>query len=526
MNSGEPKYPQDVSMRQQALKGKEPQKVPWQSDQCIVSMKQGNACGEKALAGMSEGIREIPARHRTGEWVKTKLISLTQASQKKDPKYKFITLMYLLQEGFLKDCFRELKRDKSPGIDGVRLEDYEANLDKNLKDLVTKMKAWKYRPQPSRRVYIPKSDGSKRALGIPAIEDKVIQMAVKKILEAIFEVNFCDVSYGFRPKRSGHNALDTLAKATMTKPVNYVVDMDIDKFFDTINHKWLMKCLKQKIADPNFLRLIGRLLKAGVMDEGKYVEQELGTPQGAVLSPILANIYLHYVLDLWFEKKVKSKMKGFTQLIRYADDFVVLFQSGREAGVFSQMLKERLAKFGLKIAQGKSRTIEFGRYVWQRAQRQGEKVATFGFLGFTHYCCKTRKGKFKVGRKTENLRFRQKMKAMNLWLKGVRNLVKLKDWWELLEQKLIGHYNYYGISGNMVEIAEFYRKTVLLAHKWINRRSQKRSYSWEQFCRFLKYNPLPKPRIYHLTYTLSSLRGCIPGEPNARIGHVRFCEGH
>jgi group II intron reverse transcriptase/maturase len=466
-------------------------------------MKQGNVCGAKGLAVMRRDARDTSARHRTGEQMTTKLVSLTLRA-KGNPKCKFISLAHILTEDFLKGCFWELKRDKASGVDGVRVEEYEVKLEENIKDLVARLKAKKYKPQPVRRVYIPKPDGSKRGLGVPTIEDKIVQMGIKKILEAIFEVDFVDVSYGFRPNRSCHDALQVLDKAVMTKPVNYVVDMDIKEFFDTIDHSWLMKCLEARIKDPSLLRLIARFLKAGIMQEGKFIEIDKGTPQGGVLSPLLANIYLHFILDLWFEKMFKRQLRGFAQLLRYADDFIVCFQSGSEAKAFSQALKQRLGKFGLKIAEGKSRIIEFGRYVWQRAQRESKKVATFDFLGFTHYCDKTRNGKFKLGRKTTRLKFRQKMKAMNRWLKNVRCTVALKQWWALLRLKLTGHYRYYGVSGNSQVINTFYNQTQRLVYKWINRRSQKRSYNWAQFNRFLKFNPLPKPKIYHILYTLSS----------------------
>jgi len=433
----------------------------------------------------------------------TGLTSLTLRARE-DPKCQFTSLAHLLSEDFLKGCFWELKRDKASGVDGVTVQEYEVNLEEKLKDLVGRMKAKRYRPQPVRRVYIPKPDGSKRGLGIPAVEDKIVQMGIKKILEAIFEVDFMDVSFGFRPNRSCHDALDVVDKTIMTKPVNYVVDMDIEKFFDTIEHGWLMRCLRERIKDTSLLRLIGRFLKAGVMEEGKYMEVDRGTPQGGVISPILANIYLHYVLDLWFEKAVKKQLKGYAQLIRYGDDFIVCFQSGSEARGFEEMLRQRLGKFGLKIAEGKSRVIGFGRYEWEKARQEGTRVASFDFLGFTHYCDKTRKGKFKLGRKTSSKKFRQKMKAVNQWLKSVRNQVKLAEWWKVLGLKLVGHYRYYGISGNLSALRKFSRETSKLAYKWINRRSQKKSYTYAQYCKFKKYNPLPEPRIYHLTYTLSS----------------------
>ena len=477
--------------------------IHWRSDYPIVSVKSRNGDGEKGIAVMRREARDTFARHRTGQQMTTKLASLTLRAEK-EPKCKFVSLAHLLTEEFLKGCFRELKRDKASGIDGVSVEEYEVNLEERIKDLAARLKAKRYKPQPVRRVYIPKSNGSKRGLGIPTIEDKIVQMGIKKILETIFEADFFDVSFGFRPNRSCHNALDTLDKVVMTKPVNYVVDMDIEKYFDDIDHKWLMKCLKQRIKDTSLLRLIVRFLKAGIMEEGDIIQTVKGTPQGGILSPILANIYLHFILDLWFEKRVKRQLKGFVQLVRYADDFIVCFQYGNEAKAFVESLKQRLDKFGLKIAEGKSRVIEFGRYVWQKAQRENRKVATFDFLGFTHFCDKTRKGKFKLGRKTARTRFRQKMKQMNEWLRKVRNLVELKVWWKVLRMKMFGHYRYYGISGNMKALNEFKSRTIRLAYKWINRRSQKKSFNYEQYSRFMKYNPLPIPKIYHLTYALSS----------------------
>jgi group II intron reverse transcriptase/maturase len=506
MNSGEPMY----SLKECSIKpinGKIQQDIiHWQSDYSVVSKKSPNRDREKGIAVMRRDIRETSARHRTGERMTTKLMSLTLRA-KEDSKCKFISLAHILTEDFLKGCFGELKRDKASGIDGVKIEDYEVNLEENLKDLVGRLKSKSYRPQPIKRVYIPKPNGKRRPLGIPAIEDKIVQMGLKKILEAIFEADFIDVSFGFRPNKNCHSALAALNKIIITKPVNSVVDMDIKEFFDTIDHNWLMKCLRQRIKDTALLRLIARLLKAGVMEEGKFIETDRGTPQGGILSPLLANIYLHYILDLWFERVVKKQLKGFAQLIRYADDFIVSFQSGREAKAFGEMLKQRLSRFGLEVAEGKSRIIEFGRYVWQRAQQQGTKVATFDFLGFTHYCAKTRNGKFKLGRKTASLKFRQKMKTMNIWLKSVRNAVKLSKWWPVLGLKLMGHYRYYGVSDNSRAISTFYYQTRRLAYKWINRRSQKTSYNWAKFERFLKFNPLPKPRIYQLLYASSSYKG-------------------
>jgi group II intron reverse transcriptase/maturase len=284
------------------------------------------------------------------------------------------------------------------------------------------------------------------------------------------------------------------------------VDIDIEKFFDTVDHEWMMKFIRKRVADPSLLRLVGRFLKAGVMEEGKYYEIEKGTPQGGVLSPLLANIYLHYSLDLWFERREKKEARGFSQLVRYADDFVVCFQYEEEARAFGERLKERLGKFGLKVSEEKSRIIPFGRHPYLSAEKREEKLATFEFLGFTHYCTKTRRGYFRLGLRTSRERFKQRMKELNRWMKSVRNQVKLEEWWKVLRLKLAGHFRYYGMSGNMPMMRAFQREAIRLAFKCINRRSQKKSYNWDQFYRYLRFNPLPNPKIYHLTYTLFSGR--------------------
>lgn len=500
MNSGEP-----MRIRNECagkpIDGKPAQDIThWQSDSPIVSRKSGNGDGEKGAAGTRWGAKDTTAGHRAGEELSTKLAHLTIRARG-NPKYKATSVTNILvSEDFLKGCFRELKRNKSPGIDKVTDEGYEENLQENVKGLSERLKSWKYKPQAVKRAYIPKGDGSKRGLGIPAVEDKIVQMGIKKILEALFEGDFCEVSYGFRPKRNCQQALNALDKAIMLKPINCVVDMDISKYFDGINHKWLMKCLRRRIADSRLMRLIGRFLNTGIMKEGKYIEVDKGTPQGGIMSPILSNIYLHYILDLWFEGAIKKELKGYAQIIRFADDFVVVFQSKHEANEFARKLIQRLDKFGLKIAESKSRIIEFGRYVWQRVQASKESIATFNFLGFTHFCDRTLRGGFKLGRRTSRVKFTQKIKAMNLWLKGIRNQVKLLEWWKTLRLKLRGHYNYYGISSNHGALKDFYCLTLKLSFKWINRRSPKKSFTWEQFYRFLSVNSLPRPRIYHSIY--------------------------
>ena len=507
------------------IDGKLRQKTLWESDRSIVVEKQGNACGAKGSAVMDRGDRDTSSTHRGGPRKSTKQSSLSERARG-NPRERFTSLVHYLTVDFLRECFRELKRNRASGVDGVTVEEYEVNLEENLKGLVGKLKTKRYRPKPVRRVYIPKSKGGTRPLGIPAVEDKIVQMGLKKILEAIFEADFLDVSFGFRPGRSSHQALYVLDQTVMRRPVNVVVDMDIEKFFDTVEHKWMMKFLEVRIADPNILRLVGRFLRAGVMEDGKYHQIDKGTPQGGILSPLLANIYLHYCLDLWFEKKIKRELKGHARLIRYADDFVVCFQKAEEAEVFGRILRQRLGKFGLAVSEEKSQIISFGKHPYYSARDEKKKLETFDFLGFTHYCTKTRRGYFKLGRKTSRTRYRQKLKETNRWLKDVRNMIKMEDWWKVLRMKLIGHYRYYGISGNMRDLKRFYNQTVKLAYKWINRRSQKKSYNITQFYKMLEYNPLPKPKIYHRTYTPSSYWENLTEEPYAGNLHVRFCEGH
>lgn len=442
-------------------------------------------------------VRETSIIHRDEtEQMATKLTIIADRA-KEDSRLRFTSLVHLLNGDFLKQCYMELKKDKAPGIDRVTAEEYGRNLEENIKDLVARLKAKQYKPQPVRRAYIPKPNGDKRPLGIPTVEDKIVQIGIKKILEAIYEQDFMDVSYGFRPKRSPHDALDALDKAIATKRTNYIVDMDIEKYFDTIDHKWMMEFLRQRIADPNLLRLIARFLRAGVMEEGKHLQADKGTPQGGNLSPLLSNIYLHYVLDLWFEKKVKKAMKGYAELIRFADDFIVCFQAEREAQTFGEELKGRISKFGLRISETKSKIVGFGRYA--------KKAEAFDFLGITHYCTKTRSGKYNVGRKTSGKKLRQKLVGMNGWLKQNRNRMELKEWWQILRQKLLGHYRYYGIRGNIRGLQSYRTQVIRLAYKWVNRRSQKRSYTWEQFNRWMRYNPLPNPKIYHKPYKLSTV---------------------
>ena len=398
-------------------------------------------------------------------------------------------------------------KDKACGIDGVSVEDYGQNLEWNVFDLVDRMKTKQYCPQPVRRVYIPKAGkkDEKRGLGIPATEDKLVQIMLKKILEAIYEADFKEFSYGFRPNRNSAAAIKALNEEVMKKPINFIVEVDIMKFFDTVSHYWLLRCLEERISDPNLLWLIRKFLKAGVMESGQYHATLEGTSQGSSASPILANIYLHYVLDNWFEKVFEPTTKGHVKLIRYADDFVVCCESEHDAKEFLKLLEERLAKFKLSVSPEKTKIIKFGRRAWKLIQKTGKKLDTFNFLGFTHYCAKSRGGYFVMNHKTTKENLNRKLNETKEWIKCIRGKVPLKEWWPTLKAKLIGHYSYFGISGNMRCLQQYYHAVLKIVFKWINRRSQRKSMTWEMFNQYLQWNPLPVPRIYHALYTVKAI---------------------
>jgi len=426
-------------------------------------------------------------------------LALIRQRARRDATCQFTSLAHLLDVEFLRGCYEALGKEKAPGIDGQSWQDYGRNLDGNLCDLVERLKAKRYVPLPARRVYIPKGDKGTRPLGLPSIEDKIVQKGVVWILQAIYEVDFCDCSYGFRPKRSCHQALRAVDAAIMRKPVHYVIEADIQGFFDHVSHDWMMTFLEVRIRDSSLLLLIRRFLKAGYIDSGLLVRSDEGTPQGGPLSPMLANIFLHYVLDLWFQRCVVPRVPGACHLVRYADDFLILVQYQDQAQRIEKALRQRLAKFGLTLHPDKTRTISFGRYERDRAKREHRKPHTFEFLGFTHYCGTNRKGRFLLGRKTAKKRLARACRALRLWLKEVRPL-PMKIWWPILAAKLRGHYQYYGLSGNGRMLTTFDYRVKRLLQKWLNRRGQCKSFSWRQLNDYLRHYPLPKPRIVHKLY--------------------------
>ena len=440
-----------------------------------------------------------------GKDVETKL-SLISLRAKRQPEYQFTSLAHLLNEGFLKRCYWSLGRNKALGVDGVSWTEYGEKLEENLKGLVTRLKAKQYRPLPARRVHIPKGENSTRPLGIPVQEDKVVGKGISRILEAIYEQDFYECSHGFRPKRGCHTALGTVNDLLLNHPVNHIIEADIKGFFDNISHKWMMEYLGRRIKDPSFLRIIGRFLKAGYKDTDLLVESVKGVPQGGTLSPMLANVFLHYVLDEWFEKEIKPQVKGECHLVRYCDDFIVLVQFKDDAHMLVELLSRRFEQYDLALHPEKTCVVSFGRYERDNAQNQKRKANTFCFLGLTHYCTRSRHGGFLVGRRTSAKKFRKKVRELYQWFKAQRNLLKLRELWKTLSAKLRGHYQYYGISGNYRGIYWYYCCAKQIAFKWLNRRSQRKSYNWKQFSMYLEKYPLPKPHIAHRLYASPTVK--------------------
>ncbi len=436
------------------------------------------------------------------EMGKTQLkLTLISGHAKRDPHVQFTSLAHLLDKEFLKQCFHGLNRNKAKGVDNVGWYDYEVNLEENVRSLEQRLKTKKFKPLPARRVYIPKDDGKKRPLGISAIENKIVEKGVSMILQSIYEQDFSDNSFGFRPKRNCHQALKELNDQIMSNPINHIVEADIKGFFDNVSHELLLDALKIRVKDSSLLHLIEKFLKAGYIDDDLLVTSDEGTAQGSILSPLLANVFLHYVLDMWFGLTVKGYARGYCELIRYADDFVCVVQYENDARRIEKALQDRFNRFKLELHPEKTRKFSFGRFESTNAKQQKRNANTFDFLGLTHYCGKARKGFFQLGRKTSKTKLVKKCKAMTVWLKKIRNKMKPKEWWDTLKAKLRGHFQYYGVSGNYDSLKAFYNHTMRMLHKWLNRRSQKSSMNWENFNKYMRCYPVPKPRIVHNFYT-------------------------
>ena len=412
-------------------------------------------------------------------------------------QYKKVdTVMYALNKENLKQSAMKIAGNKAVGIDNITKKEYVENLDSNIEDLIARMKRMGYRPKAVRRVYIPKpGSDKKRPLGIPVFEDKIVQDLMTQILNAIYEPMFKEFSYGFRPGRSCHQAIAYLNKMLHKENVNYVVDLDIKGYFDNIDHEWLIKFLEYRIGDRVYIRYIKRFLKSGILEQGKLLKSDKGTPQGGIISPVLGNIYLHFVLDDWFEKVVAKETWGYAGMVRYADDAVACFEYKEEAERFLRSVKKRLAKFELEVSEEKTKILEFGKNAQRNRKRRGEKKAgTFDFLGFTHYCSTSLNGKYRVKRKTSKKKFRAKIQEMKKWLKE-RMHCKVSETIKLLNIKLTGHYRYYGITDNTKSIQSFYEITAKMLFKVLNRRSQKNKYSYRKYYDKVQ-KQITRPRIY------------------------------
>ena len=465
-------------------------------------MKRLNNVGRTAAEGV-EGrplIKENTCQASThptqsGARVSQGLAGVRKAA-KEGKERKFTALLHHLTVDLLRESFYALKRKAAPGVDGVRWQEYEAGLEDRVNDLHSRVHRGAFRVKPSRRAYILKADGRQRPLGVAALEDKIVQHAVTTILNQIYEEDFLGFSYGFRPGRNQHLALDALTAALKWKRVNYVLDADIRGFFDHIDHQWMMTFLQHRVADPRILRLIQKWLKAGVMEDGQWSETEMGTPQGSVISPLLANIYLHYVYDLWVDRWRKKCAQGDVIVVRYADDSVVGFKYQAEADRFLEDLRERLRKFGLELHPDKTRRIEFGRFAEQDRERRGEgKPETFDFLGFTHISGKTQSGHFTVKRQTVGKRMRAKLQDIKQQLRARMHdpVMQTGEW---LKSVVQGYFNYHAVPGNLDSLGVFRERVTRLWRRTLLSRSQTHRLPWTRMHR-LAARWIPEPRVLH-----------------------------
>jgi RNA-directed DNA polymerase len=420
---------------------------------------------------------------------------------RKHPEWAFTNLAQVIDKELLKEAFDRTRKNGAVGVDGQTAEEYERKLEANLQSLIDRLHTGSYRAPEVRRVYIPKGDGKNtRPIGIPTFEDKVLQRAVAMVLEAIYEVDFSENSYGFRPGRSAHQALEAIWKGIMGVKGGWIVEADIQSFFDELDHGKLRSFLDRRVNDGVIRRVIDKWLKAGVLEEGRVWYPEAGTPQGGVISPLLANIYLHEVLDVWFEQMVKPQLQGRGYLVRYADDFVMIFSVEKDAQRVMKALPKRFGRYGLRLHPEKTRMIEFNHPSETKDNdRRPPRGETFDFLGFTHYWGKSRKGSWTVKQQTAGKRFRRALKAIKEWCRTNRH-ISFVEQWVTLRQKMEGHYGYYGITGNSQKLANYQNEVKRIWHKWLSRRSQRSTITWERFSRLLEQYPLPTPRVVHSIY--------------------------
>lgn len=409
---------------------------------------------------------------------------------KRDPRKRFMSLAHLIDEGALQRAFDRIRKDAAVGVDAITKESYGQNLEVNLRDLHKRLRSKTWRHQPVRRVHIPKEQGKTRPIGISSIEDKVVQGAVREVLEAVYEPVFLDVSFGFRPGRSAHDALRSLNRALYQGDVSWILEADIVSFFDNIDRRRLVEMLRERVADGSMLRLVGKCLNVGVLDGEEYSEPETGTAQGSSLSPLLGNVYLHHVLDEWFERDVRPRMRGKAHLVRYADDLVIAFEREDDANRVMAVIGRRFERFGLRLHPDKTRLVPFQRT--SRGQTRGKGPATFDFLGFTVYWRRTRGGWWTPTLKTRRARLRRAIKAVSEWCRGHRHL-PIAQQHAALARRINGHCNYFGVNGNTRCLSGLIYHAMRAWHKWLGRRSQRARLDWDRFNDLLRDFPLPKP---------------------------------
>lgn len=429
--------------------------------------------------------------------VSTKLQQIAELARRM-PDRQLTTLCHHIDMEWLKEAYRRTRKDGASGVDGQTAEQYAANLDANLESLLTRVKTASYRAPPVKRVHIPK-DGGTRPIGIPTFEDKVLQRAYAMVLEAVYEQEFLDCSYGFRPGRSAHQALDACWKQMMSMGGGWVLELDIQSFFDALDHSQLRQVIERRVRDGSVLRHIGKWLKAGMLEERTLRHPEMGTPQGGVISPILANIYLHEVLDVWFEREVKPRLNGRAFLVRYADDAVLGFSSEEDAQRVLEVLPKRFAKYGLTLHPEKTRLVRFV----PKRHDDDDDPGTFDFLGFTHYWGKSRKGGAIIKRKTASKRLRRSLTRLSQWCRAHRH-DRLTTQHQALARKMRGHYGYYGITGNARMLTKFWHAVERIWQRWLSRRSQRAKIKWERFKQLLRVFPLPPPRVVHSIYRVAN----------------------
>jgi len=425
----------------------------------------------------------------------TEQTRFTQGEGKQSQR-RYTSLMGMLfNVAGLTESFHRQPRDKAVGVDGIGKEDYGQKLVANIADLSARLRRMGYRPKAAKRVYIPKANGGKRPLGIPSFEDRIVQDRLSRILQMIWEPEFRDCSYGFRPNKSAHDALARLSHIIVNERTQWVVEADIKGFFDRVHHQHLMRFVEHRIGDSNLLRVIQRFLKAGILEDGVFYDSDEGTPQGGLVSPVLANIYLHYVLDLWFEQRFSKGCQGKAFLVRYADDFVGCFECEVDARGFEQALKDRLAQFALEVEPTKTALLRFGDLAPALCKRDGDRrPRTFNFLGFTHYLT-LRRGRVKLNRKTQRQRVTKSLRALGARLKALR-MEGTRAMQEYVRLHLRGYIQYFGVSGNSRSVRTYVFHVERLLFKWINRRSQRRSFNWPRYHDWIR-SWFPRPRIVH-----------------------------